>query len=272
MLLSPIFFKNQSNKFMKKPGAILITGANSGIGQALAIEYAGPNQELFLVARNKKRLEEIKKKCQEKGAKVNILDIDVREKEKINKFLKKISIKNNIDLVIANAGISAAKISDIEEQEQIEELIDINIKGVLNIINPVKRIMMEQKNGQIVIMSSLASFKAVTGSESYSASKAYVRVFGEGLRLKLAKFNIKVNVICPGYVKTPLTYLNNFPMPFLMSSKKAAKIIKKGLDKNKSRIAFPWVLYGLILFITSLPVRLSDYIFMKLPRYSKKEK
>ncbi len=91
---------------MKKPGAILITGANSGIGQALAIEYAGPNQELFLVARNKKRLEEIKKKCQEKGAKVNILDIDVREKEKINKFLKKISIKNNIDLVIANAGIS----------------------------------------------------------------------------------------------------------------------------------------------------------------------
>lgn len=159
-----------------------------------------------------------------------------------------------------------------EEQEQIEELIDINIKGVLNIINPVQRIMMEQKNGQIVIMSSLASFKAVPGSESYSASKAYVRVFGEGLRLKLAKFNIKVNVICPGYVKTPLTYLNNFPMPFLMSSKKAAKIIKKGLDKNKSRIAFPWVLYGLILFITSLPVRLSDYIFMKLPRYSKKEK
>ena len=129
---------------MKKPGAILITGANSGIGQALAIEYAGPNQELFLVARNKKRLEEIKKKCQEKGAKVNILDIDVREKEKINKFLKKISIKNNIDLVIANAGISAAKISDIEEQEQIEELIDImkskkyntldDFRGILKVI------------------------------------------------------------------------------------------------------------------------------------------
>ena len=210
---------------------ILITGANSGIGASLAAKYSAPNVKLFLVARDDSRLKKIAQQCQEKGADVEIFTVDVREKEVVAKYFKKISKNNNIDLVIANAGISAGKISDIEESQQIEELIDINIKGVLNVINPAQRVMMRQKNGQIAIMSSLASFKAVPGSESYSASKAYVRVLGEGLRLKLAKFNIKINIICPGYVKTPLTDLNDFPMPFLMSSEKAAKIIKKGLEE-----------------------------------------
>ena len=251
---------------------ILITGANSGIGASLAAKYSAPNVKLFLVARDDSRLKKIAQQCQEKGADVEIFTVDVREKEVVAKYFKKISKNNNIDLVIANAGISAGKISDIEESQQIEELIDINIKGVLNVINPAQRVMMRQKNGQIAIMSSLASFKAVPGSESYSASKAYVRILGEGLRLKLAKFNIKINIICPGYVKTPLTDLNDFPMPFLMSSEKAAKIIKKGLDKNKARISFPWQLYASILLITSLPIKLSDYIFSNLPKYSKKEK
>jgi short-subunit dehydrogenase len=257
---------------MKNSKTILITGANSGIGASLALEYASSNIKLFLIARNEKRLKEIAKKCQEKGSQTEIYAIDVREKHKIEKYFTKISQTNKIDLVIANAGISAATISDIEEEDQIEELIDVNIKGLLNFINPAQRIMMQQKFGQIALMSSLASFKSVAGSESYSASKAYVRIFGEGLRLKLAKFNIKINVICPGYIKTPLTDLNNFPMPFLMNSSKAAKIIKKGLDKNKSRIAFPWQLYNLILLITFLPIKLSDYIFSRLPKYSKKEK
>ncbi|MDA7705346.1 SDR family NAD(P)-dependent oxidoreductase [Rickettsiales bacterium] len=250
---------------------ILITGANSGIGFALAKEYANRGVKLFLIARNLDRLKKIAKICQKKGAKTEIFAVDVREKEQISQFFDKISKKDNIDLVIANAGISANKISDIEKEDQIEELIDINIKGVLNFIIPAQRIMMKQKYGQIALMSSLASFKAVAGSESYSASKAYIRIFGEGLRLKLAKFNIKVNIICPGYIKTPLTDLNDFPMPFLMNPYKAAKIIRKGLDKNKSRIAFPWPLYKLILLITSLPIKLSDYIFSNLPKYSKKE-
>ncbi len=256
---------------MKQPKTILITGANSGIGEALAIEYSSPKTKLFLIARNKKKLENTKIKCEKKGSNIEIASIDVREKEKLSKYFTKISKNNNIDLVIANAGISANKISDIEEETQIEELIDINIKGVINIINPAQRIMMKQNYGQIVIMSSLASFKAVAGSESYSATKAYVRIFGEGLRLKLAKFNIKVNVICPGYVKTPLTDLNNFPMPFLMNVGKAAKIIRKGVEKNNARISFPWQLYYLILIITFLPTKLSNYIFLKIPKYSKKE-
>ena len=251
---------------------ILITGASSGIGAGLAEEYAAPNITLFLTGRDNNRLEKIAKKCQDKGAKTEIFSIDVRQKNEISNLLDKISKNHQIDLIIANAGISAATISDIEEESQIEELIDINIKGILNFVIPAQKIMMRQGFGQIALMSSLASFKAVAGSESYSASKAYIRIFGEGLRLKLAKFNIKINVICPGYVKTPLTDKNNFPMPFLMSPQKAAKIIKTGLEKNKSRISFPWQLYNLILIITYFPVKLSDYIFTKLPEYSKKEK
>lgn len=259
---------------MNLPSAknILITGANSGIGASLALEYADKNINLFLIARNKERLENIHKSCIKRGANVTIASIDVRDRVKIKNFINKIAKNHSLDLVIANAGISSAKIDDLEEESQIDELIDINIKGVLNVVNAAQKIMMQQNYGQIAIMSSLASFKSVSGAGSYSASKAYVRIYGESLRLHLQKFNIAVNVICPGYIKTPLTDLNNFPMPFLMDAIKAAKIIKNALKKNKARIAFPWQLYNIILLIMILPLKLSDYIFGKLPKYSKKAK
>lgn len=247
---------------------ILITGATSGIGKALSLEYAKPGITLFLTGRNQKNLQEIANSCELKGAQVIAKIIDVKEKEELAKWIAQISKKFGLDLVVANAGISAGTASGIESDAQIAEIFETNVTGVLNTINPVIPFMQKQKSGQIALVSSLAGFRGLPSSPAYSASKAAVRVYGEGLRGNLSRFGIKVSVICPGYVKTPMTDVNNFPMPFLMSSDKAARIIKFGLEKNKSRISFPFPFYFLVWFLTLLSPRITDPLFARLPKKS----
>ena len=247
---------------------ILITGATSGIGEALALEYALTGNILSLTGRNEKNLQEITKLCEEKGARVIAKNIDVRNKQEMQDWILEIGNKYGLDLIIANAGISAGTADGIESENQISQIFDTNVSGVLNTINPAIQIMQKQGNGQIALMSSLAGFRGLPSSPAYSASKAFVRVYGEGLRGSLAKIGIKVNVICPGYVKTPMTDKNNFPMPFLMDSDKAAKIIKLGLAKNKSRIAFPLPFYLLVWLLTLTSNKITDPIFARLPNKS----
>ena len=245
---------------------ILITGATSGIGKALSLEYSAPNIILFLTGRNKENLLEITNLCEKKGAKVIFKIIDVRESYEMSKWILEIGEKYSLDLVIANAGISAGTAKGIESEAQISEIFQTNVDGIFNTINPAIQIMQKQKYGQIALVSSLAGFRGLPSSPAYSASKAAVRVYGEGLRGCLANFGIKVNVICPGYVRTPMTAVNKFPMPFIMNSNKAARIIKIGLEKNKSRIAFPFILYFVVWFLTLLSTKITDPIFAKLPK------
>ncbi|MBL6664922.1 MAG: SDR family NAD(P)-dependent oxidoreductase [Rickettsiales bacterium] len=244
---------------------ILITGATSGIGKELAKIYANEFNSLFLTGRDEKRLQEVKKICQNLGADVETEIIDIADELATKKWIKNISKNHNIDLVIANAGISAGTEGGPESFDQVKKIFDTNIQGVLNTIQPLIEIMKKQKSGQIAIMSSLAGFRGLPSSPAYSASKSCVRVYGEGLRGNLHNFGIKVNVICPGYVKTPMTDANKFPMPFLMPVEKAAKIIKTGLDKNKSRIAFPFTFYFVVWLATLLSNTIIDPIFRKLP-------
>lgn len=244
---------------------IIISGANSGLGQALAQIYASKDNNLFLCARNQERLLDVKNKCQDLGAKVEIKKIDVRDKKQVKSWIDEIAKNHKIDLVIANAGISAGTGAGFESDQQVSDIFATNIDGVLNIINPAISYMKQQKSGQVAIISSLAGFRGLPGCPAYSASKACVRVYGEALRGALVKYNIKVNVICPGYIKTPMTAVNNFPMPLIMPATKAAKIIKKGLNKNKSQIAFPFAFYFVVLLASFLSKKITDPIFQRLP-------
>lgn len=244
---------------------IVITGATSGIGFALAKAYAKQNINLFLCGRNNDKLQEIKNICQKLQANVEIKILDVIDENEVKNWILEINKNNTIDLVIANAGISAGTQGGTESFEQIQKIFQTNIDGVLNIIHPAIEIMKKQKFGQIAIMSSLAGFRGLPSSPAYSASKSCVRVYGEGLRGNLEQFGIKVSVICPGYIKTPMTAVNSFPMPFLLEVEDAVKIIKNGLEKNKSRIAFPFPLYFVVWFATLLSNKIIDPIFKRLP-------
>ena len=251
---------------MKKPKNILITGANSGLGKALAIEYASENTNLYLTGRSEKRLEKIKKICEEKGAVVFCKSIEISKSKKMENWINDIYKNNgNIDMVIANAGISAGTEGGAEDTDQVRKIFSTNIDGVINTIHPVIDHMVEDRTGQVVIISSLAGYRGLPSSPAYSASKAAVRVYGEGLRGSLAKNNVGVTVVTPGYIKTPMTDVNNFPMPFLMDADKAAKLITKKLTKNPARIAFPFPLYFVVWLLSVIPPFITDPILANLP-------
>lgn len=254
---------------MKNPKNILITGANSGIGKALAISYLrSPCTNLFLCARDLKKLDEIKKILLEMGTNTNIQceSIDVRNEEKMKSYIERIEKICSLDLVIANAGISAGTANGTESFKQVKEIFSTNLNGVLNTIHPVIEKMKIRQKGQIAIISSLAGFRGLPSSPAYSASKSAVRVYAESLRGNLADFGIEVSAICPGYIRTPMTEANDFPMPFLMDAKKCSEIIKTGLKKNKSRIAFPFPLYFLVWLASLLSTKITDPFFARLPK------
>lgn len=247
---------------MQNPKNILITGASSGIGRALAIAYSEAGVTLFLGARNSDKLLETKSLCEKNGAQVFIEILDVADEKKVSEWVEQIA---DLDLVIANAGISAGTAGGPESLTQIKKIFATNWDGVINLLDLVIEKMKAKKCGQIALISSLAGFRGLPSSPAYSASKAAVRVYGEGLRGNLAPLGIEVSVICPGYIKTPMTAVNQFPMPFLMEVEDCAKKIKRDLAKNKSRIAFPFPLYFVVWLATLLSTKITDPIFAKLP-------
>ena len=225
---------------MKKFSSIVITGASSGIGEALALDYAVPGVALALTGRDAGRLEAVAAACRAKGATVVAGTVDVVDRETFAAWLTAFDDAHPVDLVIANAGISIDKDnSSLDDFSVIRKTLDVNIGGVLNTVEPLIARLIARKQGQIAIVSSLASFIGLPYSASYNASKAAVRVWGESIRYVLKKKGIGVSVVCPGVVVSRITANAPFPMPFLMTAARASAIIRRGLARNSARIAFP---------------------------------
>jgi len=245
---------------------ILITGASKGIGEYLARNYAAKGVNLFLCARNHKDLESVKIECDKLNANTYIKSIDVTNKDALKEWINEILKDHQIDLVIANAGIGISSGPDGEVEEQCRTIFDVNLYGVLNTLLPIIPYFKDKKKGQIAIISSLAAFRGLPSCPSYSASKAAVKSYGEALRGELYEYNVGVTVVCPGYIRTAMTESNKFPMPFLMDVDKASNIIARRLEKNPSRIAFPFIMYFAVWFISIFPPSLTDILFRNLPK------
>lgn len=219
---------------------IVITGASSGIGEALARDYAAPGVALALNGRDPERLHAIANVCRGKGAVVDAGQIDVIDRAALAAWLAAFDDSHPVDLLIANAGISIDKAnSSLDDFSIIRQTMAVNFDGVLNTVEPLLERMMARGRGQIAVVSSLAGFIGLPYSASYNASKAAVRVWGESIRYPLKKSGLGVSVICPGFVISRMTSQAPFPMPFLMTAERASAIIRRGLARNKARIAFP---------------------------------
>ena len=250
---------------LAEPKAILITGASSGIGEALALEYAAPGVSLSLSGRRETRLARVADACRAKGASVNAAQLDVADRPAMHAWIEAAFAATPLDLVIANAGISGGTSGGGEAEDQVRAIFDINVAGTLNTVLPAIPQMRERGRGQIALMSSAASFRGFPGAPAYSASKATVRIYGEALRGALGPHGIQVSVVCPGFVRSRMTRVNRFPMPLLMDADRAARIIRRGLARNRARIAFPWPTYLVAWLTGSLPPLLTDPFFQRLP-------
>jgi short-subunit dehydrogenase len=205
----------------------------------------------------------VEKQAKARGAEVITITEDVRNAFEIQNTIKTLDQTYSIDLSILNAGIS--NYGEPETLDRIQTLFDVNLQGLLNVLLPLLRCYESRGQGQVALMSSLASFKGFRGKGAYCGSKAAVRILGEGLRESYAAKGIKISVICPGFVKTPLTDKNKFKMPFLLSAEEAARRIEKGLQKNQGRISFPLPLAIGAWFISLLSPTLSERLSRLLP-------
>jgi short-subunit dehydrogenase len=247
------------------PRVIVITGASSGLGEALAKTYATRGAVLGLLGRDQQRLYALAQFCRARGTEVTTASIDVCDADAMQAWLEGFHAHHPIDLIIANAGISGGTAEGIESAQQTRRIMDVNVGGVMNTVLPVIPLMQIRKSGHIAIISSVAGLRGLPSAPAYSTSKAAVKAWGEGLRGELAPHGIGVSVVCPGFIRTPMTDVNPFPMPFMLEAEDAAARIHKGISRNKSRIMFPWQIAIPLLLLSYLPTIISDWIAARMP-------
>lgn len=238
---------------------ILITGATGAIGGALARAYAGPDSELFLHGRNASQLATVKAHCEKQGAVVHTEACDVRDKPAIDAWLAGVTADQPLDIAILNAGMN----TDIgpdgagEPWAEAEAVLDINLKASMAMVHALLPSMRKARRGQIALVSSLAGYFGLPVTPAYCASKAGVKAYGEALRGWLVPEGIKVNVIMPGYVTSPMCEAMPGPKPFEWAPDRAARVIKRGLANDRARISFPFPLNLGTWFLAVLPAALS---------------
>jgi len=245
------------------PSCLLITGATGGIGSALALEYArAGSRTLILQGRNAARLHEVAQACRRHGARVVTQVLDVRDHAALRAWLDAVSRAQAPDLVIANAGvnISIGAQPQGEAWSDVEQLLDVNVRAVLATVHGVLPLMRARASGQIALISSLAAWRGLPETPSYSASKAAIKVYGEAMREALAAGGVRVNVVMPGYVVSPMCAAMPGPKPFLWPADKAARVIRRGLQANRARISFPFPLNLGCFLLSVMPPAMSGRI------------
>jgi short-subunit dehydrogenase len=248
--------------------SILITGASGGIGSALALALAAPGVHLALGGRDRARLEAVAGRCRRQGAIAEATPVEVTDRAAMAAWLLAVDRAMPLDLVIANAGTAGPGGYGGHgggDPEVARAIFAVNLDGVLNTILPILPAMSGRGRGQIALMSSLAGFRGQPSAPAYCASKAAVRVWGEGLRGRLGRQGVTVSVICPGFVHTAMTANNPFPMPLAITPERAAAIIRRGLRRRRPQIAFPLALHWGVRLLEVLPAALADYWLARVP-------
>jgi short-subunit dehydrogenase len=248
---------------------ILITGASSGIGSALAEEMAQRGMAVGLVARRETELKELCEKINAAGGQAAWAVGDVTSLESITQAVQHLeNTLGPVEILVANAGISARSLTADPEIEQLRKVMDVNYFGAIHSAKAVLPGMVERKRGHLVVISSVAGFRGLPKSAAYSSSKAAISTYWESQRIELINQGIACTSINPGYIKTPLTDKNKHPMPFLISVEKAAITMADGILSRRKVLTFPWRMRFVMGLARLLPVWLYDRLMRKAaPKY-----
>jgi short-subunit dehydrogenase len=248
---------------MRAPfSAVIITGASSGLGASLARAYAAPNVALGLLGRDRGRLEATAQVCEARGAAVNMAIIDVTDASAMASWLREFDGRHPVDLLIANAGTSAGPDADSpsEGTETAARQVGVNLMGAINTVEPLLPALCARRRGRVAAVASIAAYRGLPYSPGYCASKAGLRAYAEALRPRLERHRIGVTVVCPGFFESPMTDRFDGPTPFLLSSEGAARIVKRGIDRGRRRVAFPRPLVLGLQFCDIAPAFIGDAI------------
>lgn len=214
-----------------------ITGASSGIGRGLALALAAKGHRVVASARNAEALEAL---AAEAAGDIHALALDVTDVEQCRAAVAKIeSDHGEIGCAVLNAGTHKPTPVDGFRAEDVRSLVDVNLMGVVNCVDPLLERFLARGKGQLALMASVAGYRGLPMAGGYCATKAAVIALAESLNCELEPKGIKVQVICPGFVRTPLTDLNEFPMPHLMEVEDAVARVVEGLNGSEFEIAFP---------------------------------
>jgi short-subunit dehydrogenase len=232
----------------------IVTGASSGIGRALCRVLAAEGAKVGLIARRPRELESLAAEIAAAGGTAVPGVADISDRGQTLKAIAEVTAKlGPVDLLIANAGVGAPTLLEPFNAHDVEKMFRVNVLGVVYAFEGVLPEMLKRGRGHVAAVSSLAAYKGLPGESGYSSSKAAVNNYLEGLRIQLRNRGITVTTICPGFVKTPMTDVNNFKMPWLLEADDAARRIVRALNRKKKVFNFPWQLSLLMKATAWLP-------------------
>ena len=248
---------------------VFLTGASSGIGEALARLYAGRGARVGLVARRADLLESLARSLPD-GA--DTYAADVRDLNALKAAAADFMDGHGPpDLVIANAGVSHGTLTEhAGDVDVFRQILEVNVTGMVNTFHPFVAPMRQARRGTLAGVASVAGYRGLPGAGAYSASKAAAIRYLESLRVEMRGTGVRVATVCPGYIATPMTEKNPYPMPFILTADEFARRFARALDAGKDYAVIPWQMGLVAKLLTVLPNSLFDAAFARAGRKPRK--